>query len=405
MLHFIMGKRQDGSSEKEEGGSGCNSQNRRKPIFLMRILMQGRSNFFDLIGGDTVQLLKTKEQLERLGSKVDICLELNPDLSGYDIVHLSNITRIQETYLQMQNAKRQNKKVALSTIYWPMEDFEKKGQVGVRKIINEHLGIDNIERIKAIARTIKDSKSRNKATMQLITKGYTKMQQYVVNNADIFLPNAELEMREVEKTFGIQNEEYRVIPNAVDLSLVDEAEKETVPDEYLQYKDAVICVGRIETRKNQLGLVRALEGTKYKVLIVGGVSENQKAYFNEVKSVIDRNENFTYLPFIDNGEIYKLYKICKVSALPSWLDTPGLVSLEAASMGCNLAVSIKGTTTEYFREYASYCEPDDLDSIKTAVDEAFNKPKQSKLVKLIREKYNWEEAGKRTLDAYRSILN
>ena len=68
-------------------------------------------------GGDTVQIEKTKEQLEKLGVEVDISLELEPDLSAYDLVHLTNVTRIQETYVQMQNAKKQGKKVALSTIF------------------------------------------------------------------------------------------------------------------------------------------------------------------------------------------------------------------------------------------------------------------------------------------------
>ena len=50
-------------------------------------------------GGDTVQIEKTKEQLEKLGVEVDISLELEPDLSAYDLVHLTNVTRIQETYV------------------------------------------------------------------------------------------------------------------------------------------------------------------------------------------------------------------------------------------------------------------------------------------------------------------
>ena len=47
---------------------------------------------------------------------MDISLELEPDLSAYDLVHLTNVTRIQGNHVQMQNAKNKVK-VALSTIF------------------------------------------------------------------------------------------------------------------------------------------------------------------------------------------------------------------------------------------------------------------------------------------------
>lgn len=72
----------------------------------MKVLIQSRKNFYTLRGGDTVQLLKTKEELEKLGVEVDISLEYEPDLQSYDLVHLSNVTRIQETYLHVKNAKK-----------------------------------------------------------------------------------------------------------------------------------------------------------------------------------------------------------------------------------------------------------------------------------------------------------
>ena len=77
----------------------------------MKVLMQSRKNFFELRGGDTVQLEKTKMELEKLGVEVDFSLDFEPDLSNYDLVHLSNVTRIQETYLHVKNAKKHKKVV------------------------------------------------------------------------------------------------------------------------------------------------------------------------------------------------------------------------------------------------------------------------------------------------------
>lgn len=370
----------------------------------MKVLIQSRKNLYTLRGGDTIQLLKTKEELEKLGVKVDISLEYEPDLSNYDLIHLSNVTRIQETYLHVKNAKKQNKPVLLSTIFWPMDEFEKQGQIGIRKRINSFLGIDNQERIKAIARFLKDKESRDIATKNLWRIGYTKMQQYVVSNVDYYLPNSEMEMDELCKAFHLKKERYSVIPNAIDSDIAKKQFDSPVPEKFKKYQDAIICVGRIEPRKNQLALVKALDQTGLKLLLVGAVSTNQRGYFEEVKKIINANKNFYYIPKIENDELYQLYKVCKVSTLPSWLDTPGLVSLEAASMGCNLAISSKGSTTEYFGQYAEYCLPDDLNGIKGAIEKAMAKPRAEELRQMIFNKYTWEIAAKKTLNAYMKLL-
>lgn len=371
----------------------------------MKVLMQSRKNFFELRGGDTVQLEKTKMELEKLGVEVDFSLDFEPDLSNYDLVHLSNVTRIQETYLHVKNAKKQGKPIVLSTIYWPMDEFERLGQVGIRKFINSHVKIDTEEKIKAIARYLKDKNSRNEATRNLWKIGYTKMQKYVVNNVDYFLPNSEMEMDEFCKFFGVEKDRYKVIPNAIDADIARKQDEVEIPKEFEKYRNAIICVGRIEPRKNQLSLVKALDKSNYKLILVGAVSDNQKSYFNEIKEIMDRNPNFYYIPKIENSKLYQLYKVCKVSTLPSWLDTPGLVSLEAAAMGCNLAISSKGSTTEYFINMAEYCLPDDINGIRNAIDRAYAKPQNDKLKNRIFENYTWKIAGQKTLEAYKTILD
>ena len=371
----------------------------------MKVLMQSRKNFFELRGGDTVQLEKTKMELEKLGVEVDFSLDFEPDLSNYDLVHLSNVTRIQETYLHVKNAKKQGKPIVLSTIYWPMDEFERLGQVGIRKFINSHVKIDTEEKIKAIARYLKDKNSRNEATRNLWKIGYTKMQKYVVDNVDYFLPSFEMEMDEFCKSFGVEKDRYKVIPNAIDADIARKQDEVEIPKEFEKYRNAIICVGRIEPRKNQLSLVKALDKSNYKLILVGAVSDNQKSYFNEIKEIMDRNPNFYYIPKIENSKLYQLYKVCKVSTLPSWLDTPGLVSLEAAAMGCNLAISSKGSTTEYFINMAEYCLPDDINGIRSAIDRAYAKPQNDKLKNRIFENYTWKIAGQKTLDAYKTILD
>lgn len=368
----------------------------------MRVLMQSRSNFYTLRGGDTVQLLKTKNELEKLGVEVDISLELEPDLRRYDIVHLSNLTRIQETYIQMKNARKQNKPIALSTIYWPTEEFEKVGQVGWRKILNKLIDINKEERLKAVYRYITSKEERNRATTELIKNKYMDMQKEVLMAADCCLPNSKTEIEKIEEVLGVKIDKYIVVPNGIDKNIVEKSNEENT--EYEKYQDAVICVGRIDTRKNQLNLVRALDGSGKKLILVGAVSKNHRRYFEQISPYLERNEQFEYIPYIENEKLYQLYRVCKVNALPSWFDTPGLVSLEAAAMGCNLAISSKGTTRDYFGDYAYYCEPDNIDSIREAVLSAWHAPRIPELKAKVLSCYTWEQAAAQTLKCYREIL-
>jgi hypothetical protein len=92
----------------------------------MRVLFQSRPNIFKERGGDTIQLEGTRKYLTKIGISVDWEYSDRIDCSAYDIIHLFNITRPEETWLQLQNAKRQRKPTFLSTIYWRMDRLKEE---------------------------------------------------------------------------------------------------------------------------------------------------------------------------------------------------------------------------------------------------------------------------------------
>jgi glycosyltransferase involved in cell wall biosynthesis len=64
----------------------------------------------------------------------------------------------------------------------------------------------------------------------------------------------------------------------------------------------------------------------------------------------------------------------------------------------------KGGYGNYFKEYAYYCEPDDLDSIRRAVIAAFEAPFNEELSDRILKHYKWEDTAKATLEGYNRII-
>ncbi len=347
-----------------------------------------------------VQMLKTKEYLEKLGVTVDISLEFEPDLKDYDIVHLFNLMEPQDIYLQMRNARRQGKKIALSTIYGLYTEFERKARGGLFQKIANVLSAYQIAWIKALIKHYKE-KRMHKGVYKMLFKGYYGLMKDIVKNTDIFLPNSVSEMQRVQREFGLKDFRYRSIPNAIDKALFSEGKNADVPTKYEDFKDCILCAARIEGRKSTLNLIRAVKNTDYRLVLAGKESQNQKEYVNQVHT--EAGENVTFLGPVPHEDLTELYATAKVHALVSWMETPGLSSLEAAAMGCNIVVTTKGDTRDYFGDYAFYCEPDDVDSIRKAIDTAFNTPVNPDLRRIVLEKYTWEKTAEETLSAYGEI--
>lgn len=367
---------------------------------MMKVLFQTRTNLFEAPGGDMVQMLKTKEFLEKTGIQVDISLDFEPNLEGYDLVHLFNLMEPQDIYLQLKNAQRQNKKVVLSTIYGLYTEFERKARGGIFQKVANFLSPYQIVYIKTLVKHYKE-KRMHKGVLQMIYKGHYGLMKEIVDNTSVFLPNSDSEMKRVATEFKLKNPKYVSIPNAIDKSVfTDTDDNQTNP--FLKHKDCILCAARIEGRKSTLNLVRAVKNTKYQLVLVGKESQNQKEYVNQVH--LEAGKNVTFLGAISHEELKKLYQVCKVHALVSWMETPGLSSLEAAAMGKNIVVTTKGDTYDYFEDYAFYCEPDDIESIKKAITKAYDSPVNPKLKQKILEKYTWEQTAIETLKAYELAL-
>jgi glycosyltransferase involved in cell wall biosynthesis len=369
----------------------------------MRVLFQSRRNLFNVPGGDTTQIEKTAEFLEKKGVKVDVSTEFEPELSDYDLVHIFNLMRGQETYLQVFNAKRRGTPVALSTIYGLYTEYEKKASTPVRRVIASIFSPYQVENLKIFARAVKN-REIHRGVINVLRKGYYRTLKEICNNIDIFLPNSVSEMNRIIKDFKLEKEkiEYIVVPNAVDKDLF-KYEKTGVDKEiYGKYKDCILCVSRIEGRKSQLNLVRAIKGLPYKLVLIGKPAPNHIKYFEKIKK--EGGDNVIFLGQISHEKLPQYYKVAKVHALISWMETPGLSSLEAAIMRCNIVITEKGDTRDYFGGFAYYCEPDNINSIRQAIVKAYNAPFKKDLEETIINNYTWEKTAEKTLEGYNKIL-
>ncbi len=367
----------------------------------MKLLLQSRTSLFSVPGGDTIQILKTAQALKALGCEVDVSTEVEQDVSSYDIVHIFNLMRPQEAYLQVANAKQQKKKVALSTIYGPYIEYDRKARHGIGGYIAKVLKHQQIEYLKIAARAVKN-REMNRGVWTLLINGYETLQSYIIKLSDVFLPNSKSEMNRVWKDFPLaKHKPHVVVPNAVDAKLFDPVKVALTP-EVEPYKDCILCVARIEGRKSQLNLVRAMEGLPWDLVLMGKPAPNHISYFNQVKE--EAGSNVHLLGHVDHNLLPQFYKAAKVHCLISWMETPGLSSLEAGAMGCNLVITEKGDTRDYFGDYAYYCKPDSVESIRNAIIKSYQSPVNPALQRLILRKYTWDRAAEKTLEGYKMAL-
>ncbi len=365
----------------------------------MKVLFQSRVSLFSVPGGDTTQILKTAEALKQRGCHVDVSLELAPDVSDYDIVHLFNLVRPQEAYMQALNAKQQGKKVALSTIYVDYSEYDRKGRAGLAKLMANSLRTDQIEYLKVLARAVKNREA-NKGTRVFLKHGYRALQNKTVDITDVFLPNSQSEMERVLSDFpSVAQKSYFVVPNGV---APEFEQKQPVSAEFEKYEGCVLCVGRIEGLKGQLSLVQAMLGLPWHLVIVGNPAPNHLRYFKQVQRAA--GPNVQILGHVEHRLLPQLYSAAKVHALISWMETTGLSSLEAGALDCNLVITDKGDTRDYFGDHAYYCQPDSIDSIRQAIIKAYEAPVDHNLREHILQNFTWQRAAEKTLEAYEIAL-
>lgn len=358
----------------------------------MKVLMLSRATLFSSPGGDTVQIKSTAKYLRKLGVEIDIRLanDRTIDYSQYDLLHLFNIIRPNDFFYHVRKSR---KPFVLSTIYVDYSEYEKYSRKGILGMFFRFMEKHRIEYVKTIARAFVNKEKIISWEYWLI--GQKRSMKRLARKASILLPGSVNELNRLQNDLGIHNK-FEIIPNAID------TEKFKSLPEHSERK-GVICVGRIEGLKNQMNLIKAISQTDLSLTIIGKVAPNHKKYAEQCKHLA--NSNVTFIDYISQDELLAYYSKAKVHVLPSWFETTGLSSLEAAYMGCNIVVTPKGDTEDYFLDMATYCQPQDIDSILQAVITAYKQPYCNRLIERIKSEFTWDAVADKTYQAYKKVCD
>jgi len=365
----------------------------------LKILFITRPTVFSGPGGDTIQLEKTKQYLELLGVNVDIADCPEPKLDGYDLIHFFNLRNPQDLLLNVRKANEKGVPTVLSTIWGSYIECDRKERKGFQKWIANNISEYKVEYLKALARILVN-RNFHIGMLPYIFKGHWKSQREIASMVDILLPNSPTELNRVRRDMCLPKAKGYPIANAVDIDVFNFERIEV--NKYQQYQGCLLSAARIEIRKCQLDLIRAMKDLPYQLVIVGKPSSNSRYYYEQC--IKEAGDNVIFIDHVSHDELAELYKVAKAHALISWMETPGLSTLEASVMNCNVLVTDRGDTSYYFEDYATYCEPGDVESIRKGVIEIMGKEYDGTLKNRVIENFTWKDTARQTFSAYKSVL-
>ena len=348
----------------------------------MKVLFLVRSSLYQNKGGDTVQVEETAAALRNLGVEVDVQLSNSrPRYAQYSLLHFFNCTRPQDFLSHVQAS---GKPYVLSTIY--VDDARPSS------VLQNLVGTSVTAYLKAWGRWAKNGEEI--VSRQYLWLGHRRSIKKLLAGAAMLLPNSENEYRRLQQDFGIEKE-YAVVYNGVSSLFQPHASRQRIVNK-------VICVGRIEPLKNQLALIRALNHTHYQVYIIGAASTNHTNYLQQCRKEAGANIHFTGA--LSQQELLQHYHTAGVHVLPSWFETTGLSTLEAAACGCQVVIGKYGDAQEYVGNAAWVCDPALPHSIRQAVDAAAATPISHELSAHVQQNFTWTKAAQRTLQVYQQVV-
>ena len=351
---------------------------------------------------------KTAEWLGKLGVMVDVRLaDEDIDYAGFDLIHFFNLMRPADI---LRHAGASGKPYVVSPLFVDYSESDKRTRKGLVKWMLRLFSPDRIEYVKVIARRLLNGE--RVASPGYWWHGQRGSVRRIVRGAAMLLPNSINEYHRLQRRFGV-NCRYQVIPNAIDRDLFDLTGAETFdltgaetfgltgPDTGRE-RGLVLCAARIEGIKNQLNLIHAVNGSGLRLILIGAAAVNQRSYYEQCREAA--GPGVIFMDAVPHEELAAYYRRAQVHALPSWFETTGLSSLEAAAMGCSLVITDKGDTKEYFGDQAVYCDPGSPASIRKALEKAIMNGPSTKLREKILAQYSWEHTAVATREAYRAIL-
>ena len=377
----------------------------------LSVLFALRPSAVEAFGGDVVQVRMTAKALEARGHRVVVSTDAVLDTTGFDVVHLSNLTAARETLTQTTGLHAFTGPIVMMPIFIDHADETIWGMNTMSAAFVAATTSDDLERkLEAIAARVGvvDYSDGRKILPPPVRNdmfpNYTALQREIIKSVDYFIANAYSEM------FAIHRHLSTEVPFSIAPSCCDPATY--YPERAVEFKqkyglqDFILSTGRIEPRKQQVLLTHIARRWPDRTVVLIG-SNVEQSYGATLRAYW--SNNVVSIPNISEPELAGAYAAARVFAMPSWDEVVSLSTVNAAACGASLVLTRNAYELEYIGDDAVYCDPGSSRDIARAIDEAWTSyderaERRAQLSERVRREYRWDRAAADVERAYYRVL-
>lgn len=321
-------------------------------------------------GGVQVRVKKIYELLsQRKDIEVEYFRPMETDFKSVDVLHLFKLEA--EYFNLVMKAKSEGKKIVLSSVV-PLDGGRK---LDFFKLVNK---------------------------LPVLT--IYKMQQLILDAVDYVIAETHQEAQFIAKHYKVNSNKILVIANGIDNFNYNGNE---IFEKIGGKKEYILQVGIVHENKNQLNTIRALKNTNIDLVIIGGENNGDMRYTNMCKKEAEGCDNIHFLGWVSNGSplLKSAYAHAKVLAFPSFHETFGLVALEGAMAGCNMAMT-KTLPIHDFHVFDDcwLFDPNNVEDMRVKLVDAFSTAKSNTVKERVTATFAWEKIINEHIELYKRIL-
>ncbi|CAG2532202.1 Glycosyltransferase involved in cell wall bisynthesis [Maribacter dokdonensis] len=234
--------------------------------------------------------------------------------------------------------------------------------------------------------------------------------KYAVTTANHIIAISEQTKADTIKYLNADEKKISVIYqgcNAAFKKQYTESEKLKCRQKFKLPQQYVLNVGTLQERKNALALIKAINGTKHHLVLVG----HEKGYAKKLHKYIAANNLEKQVSFIKNittQDLALIYQNATIFCYPSFCEGFGIPIIEALFSGLPVITTKFGCFPEAAGPNSLYVNPSDENEIRDKINLLFEHPELRVKLKeaglQFVQKFSDENVAKNLINLYKKVL-
>ena len=188
-------------------------------------------------------------------------------------------------------------------------------------------------------------------------------------NADLIIAISEQTKQDVIHYLKVPESKVKVVYQGCHQAFKEYQSAEflqSVKEKFKLPERFILNVGTIEERKNLLNIVKAINGTKIPLVVIG----KKTKYFKKIQKFIIKNKIQHQVLFLENvsmEELAAIYKLADVFVYPSFFEGFGIPVIEALFSETPVITSNSSSLPEAGGKDSVYVNPENFADIKSKI--------------------------------------